>query len=280
MKWFQLFRDLQSRMLVILSGLLGWSGSEGWTWKHPSEGPAVPRGLWWQLVIASAKLSPSWPISPLPSFFPLLRLSLSPTCWFVCSLFLGNISDGRDCAIHQCLWNPSFYHLYPASFSPRFIPLNFHPAESCVVFPRSWVKFRSFRKGRFSRGKRKDFVFRLFKPIWTRIADSHCLSPFPDAYERLNPVNDCMVPMGECRIVGKGQDCIQAEHNKCWLSGGKCYFLYRTHKNAFTDTVLEPYSRHHRFSFWNHLVIVIVGKLINKCLSGNVWRLTLLTFYS
>lgn len=139
-------------------------------------------------------------------------------------------------------------------------------------------KCRSFHKEQFSSGKRKElFIFRLFKPIWTRTADSRCLSPIPDAYERLNPVNDCMVPMGECRIVGKGQDCIQAEHNKCWLSRGKCYFLYCTHANAFTDTwnVFQASP----FLLLKPSCNLIDGKWINKWLSGNEERSTQLTFY-
>lgn len=182
--------------------------------------------------------------------FSLLRLSLGPTCWFVCSLFLGDISDGGDCAIHQCLWTPSFYHLHPASFSLRFIPL-IPPCFSSQLDKR----FRSFHTGRFSSGKRKGlFAFRLLMPIQTRTADSHCLSLFPDAYERLNPVNDCMVPMGECRIVGKGQGCIQAEHNKCRLSGGKCYFLYRAHTQMCSQ-ILDTHSSRHIFCFRSLLVI-------------------------
>lgn len=47
-----------------------------------------------------------------------------------------------------------------------------------------------------------------------------------------------------------------------------CIALTKTHSQ-----ILETYSRHHRFCFWNHLVSVIVGKWINKCLSGNVWSL-------
>lgn len=93
--------------------------------------------------------------------FSLLRLSLSPTCWFVCSLFLGNVSDGSDCAIHQCLWTPSFYHLYPASFSLRFIPLYFHHADSCVVFPRSWARGLDhfISKNAFLVGNARSFCF-------------------------------------------------------------------------------------------------------------------------
>ncbi len=164
--------------------------------------------------------------------FSLLRLSLSPTCWFVCSLFLGNISDGSDCAIHQCLWT-----LIVLSSVPSILLSEVHPSLLpscrflCCFSSQLGKRFRSFHKERFSGGKCEElFVFRLLIPIQTRTADSCCMSLFPDAYERLNPVNDCMVPMGECRIVGKGQDCIQAEHKKCRLSGVKCYFLYCTHK--------------------------------------------------
>lgn len=128
---------------------------------------------------------------------------------------------------------------------PSILLSEVHPSKLpscrflCYFSLQLGKRFRSLHKGSFSCGKHKElFIFRLLIPIQTGTADSRFLSLFPDAYERLNPVNDCMVPMGECRIVGKGQECIQAEHNKCRLSGGKCYFLYRTHVHKYLMRIL------------------------------------------